>query len=78
MHGFWVNAVNVDDVDFLELEWHDSTRFQAKYRIAAKLSNYVMSFPVSELGTTVRIKANIGLTQFPVVPICDTTGHKLQ
>jgi hypothetical protein len=78
MHGFWVNAVNVDDVEFLELEWHDSTRFQGKFRIAAKLSNYVVSFPVSEQGTTVRIKTNIGLTQFPVVVNCATTGHKLQ
>jgi hypothetical protein len=75
MHGFWVNAVNVDDVEFLELEWYDLTRFQGKFRIAAKLSiklrGVVSSFRA-------RDKMNIGLTQFPVVVNCATTGHKLQ
>ena len=27
LNGYWVNSVSVEDVEFLELEWQDSSRF---------------------------------------------------
>jgi hypothetical protein len=76
--GYWVNSVTVDEVDQLELEWQDYTRFRGKFRVSAKQGVYNVKFPVFEEGREMRVKTTIQLTQFPVVVNYATTGHKLQ
>jgi hypothetical protein len=78
MHGFWVYAVSVEDVQQLEFEWQGSTRFTGKFRIEAKTWTFKVEFPVKEFGTTIKFKTSITLHQFPIVINHATTGHKLQ
>jgi hypothetical protein len=78
MHGFWVFAASVEDIDCLELEWQDSSMYQGKFFVFPQESKYLVKYPVAELGKKVRIGTNMYLTQFPVVINHATTGHKLQ
>ena len=68
MYDKWVYAVSIDDVDHLELQWQDSSRFEGRFRI----------FPEIEVGKKIRIKTKIQIVHFPVVLNHATTGHKLQ
>ena len=43
LNGYWVNSVSVEDVEFLELEWQDSSRFIGRFRIEAKTWTYEVS-----------------------------------
>ncbi len=78
MHGFWVNSVSVNDVEYLQLEWQDSTRFKGLFRVYSETRTFVVSFPIEEQNTKIRIKAKMCLKQFPIVVNFATTGHKLQ
>lgn len=78
MHGFWVYAASVDDIDCLELEWQDSSMYQGKFYVFPQASKYHIYYPVYEFYKKVRIKTSIYLTQFPIVINHATTGHKLQ
>ena len=73
-----VNSVSVEDVQWLELEWQNSSRFRGRFRIEAKTWTYTVEFPVNIFGTTERFKTKICLRQFPIVLNHATTGHKLQ
>jgi hypothetical protein len=78
MHGYWVNSVSVEDVQWLELEWQNSSRFRGRFRIEAKTWTYIVDLSVKIFGTTERFKMKICLHQFPIVLNHATTGHKLQ
>ena len=78
MHGFCVNSVSVNDVEWLELEWQDSSRFKGRFRIQAKTWTYNVDFPVDLGGSIQKFNTKICLRQFPVVLNHATTGHKLQ
>ncbi len=78
MHGCWVNSVSVHDVEYLQLEWQDSARFKGLFRVHPKKRTFVVSFPIQDNNTKLRIKTKMILEQFPVVVNFATTGHKLQ
>ena len=78
MHGYWVNAVSTNDVEYLELEWQDSSQFKGKFRVFPVSGVFKVRIPIVEMGTNLRIAPNIQMTQFPVVINHATTGHKLQ
>ena len=78
LNGYWVNSVSVEDVEFLELEWQDSSRFIGRFRIEAKTWTYEVDFPMEEDGLKFKCKTKICLHQFPIVLNHATTGHKLQ
>jgi hypothetical protein len=78
MHGFWVNSVCVDDVESLELEWQDCSRFQGIFRVFPEQGTFVVSYPITEQEETVRVDTSMCLKQFPVLINFATTGHKLQ
>jgi hypothetical protein len=79
MHKYWVNSVSVNDVEYLELQWQDSSRFVGTFRIFPKEKKYRVLFPFSLNGQPVsQHNTPIYLTQFPVVINHATTGHKLQ
>ena len=77
MHGYWVNSVAAEDVEYLQLEWQDS-RFKGWYRIKSTKSTYTVNYPVIEANRKERLKTKITLTQFPILINHATTGHKLQ
>ena len=78
LNGYWVNSVSVEDVEFLELEWQDSSRFIDRFRIEAKTWTYEVDFPMEEDGLKFKCKTKICLHQFPIVLNHATTVHKLQ
>ena len=78
MHGYWVNSVTAEDVEYLQLDWQDS-RFKGWFRIKCKKATYtVKNYPVFEANEWVKMQMQMTLTQFPIVINHATTGHKLQ
>ena len=78
MHGFWVYSVAVNDVEYLELEWQDASRFKGTFQVHSKKAMYVVDFPMPQHKKRIRLKTKMILEQFPVVINFATTGHKLQ
>ena len=78
-NGYWVLAVDAQDVDYVELSWsHDST-FKGKFSVKAK--SFVCSSTIqipTESTRSKRVEVQINLSQFPLSINNTTTGHKLQ
>ena len=77
MHGYWVYAVSATDIDYMELNFQDSSRFVGKFRVRAKTLTYSVNYPCTAVGKTGRVSCKMNLTQFPVVVNHATTVHKL-
>ena len=77
VHGFWVYAIDIDDVDYLLLEWSDCL-FQGTFKVTAQSGTFVCRFPIVEMGRKIMLKPRIKLQHFPVILNHGTTGHKLQ
>jgi hypothetical protein len=77
LHGYWVYAVDIGDVDHLEMQWKDS-RFEGKFKLKPQTSTCRANFPVYEYGTRMVLQAGIKIDHFAVVVNYATTGHKLQ
>ena len=75
--GFWVNTIDVNDVDCLLLKWHDC-RFEGTFKIRPHENAYQVKFPIVEFGEQMTIQTKIQLTHFDIVINHCTTGHKLQ
>ncbi len=78
MFGYWVYSVAACDVMQVEMMWTDSDRFQGKFRLSSVEQVYRVNFPVTNFGTTTRVKTSIQIEQFPILGNYATTGHKLQ
>lgn len=78
MHGKWVYGVNIDEVDYLVLRWHDCC-FHGTFKVHPRQRKFRVQYPIDEPGfRSLRVAANIKMTFFPVVLNHATTGHKLQ
>jgi hypothetical protein len=77
VHGYWIHSINIEDVEYLELEWSDS-QFQGRFRVEPMTAKFRVQFPIVEFGETMKIPTEIDLVHFPVVLNHATTGHKLQ
>ncbi len=78
LHGHWVYAIDIEDVDHLVMEWTDGA-FKGCFKVRAKTGTYNAAFPIwDENGKIDRIKQSIRITYFPIVINYATTGHKLQ
>ena len=77
MHGCWVYAVDIGDVDHIELAWQDC-HFKGTFKMFPKTGVFQVKYPIVELGRPMRVKANIKFDYFPIVINHATTGHKLQ
>ena len=82
MHGYWVYAISANDVEHMELNFQDSSRFVGTFRVRPKTILYKVNFPTSkesqETGAPESVQLNMYLQQFPVVVNHATTVHKLQ
>jgi hypothetical protein len=66
----------VNDVQYLELEWQESSQFRGKFRVFPELGPFKVSFPIIEMGRKLRVSPGIQMTQFTDVINHATTGHK--
>jgi hypothetical protein len=82
MYGYWVYAISVNDVEYMELNFQDSSRFVGRFRVRPKRMLYTVNIPTSkdsrEQGAPRTVENKMHLTQFPVVINHATTVHKLQ
>ena len=76
-NGYWIFAVNAEDVKFMRLRWADST-FKGTFKIQPSWRKYNVQMTVQEFGSQVKITPKIGMHQFLVTTNHATTGHKLQ
>ena len=77
VHGHWVLAVDDMGVEHLLLRWQDC-RFKGTFKVFPSNRQFKVQFPVKELGTKLRVGADIKLDHFQVLLNHATTGHKLQ
>ena len=77
VHDYWVHGVNIEDVEYLELEWSDS-RFEGHFRVKPMNGKFNVKFPIVEFGEKMTVPTQVSLIHFPVVLNHATTGHKLQ
>jgi hypothetical protein len=77
LHGCWVYAVDVGDVDHLQMRWKDS-RFEGTFKVKAITTKCNVKLPVYEFGTRLVMDTPIKLDHFPFTINHATTGHKLQ
>ena len=75
--GFWVQTIDIEDVELLTLKWQDC-RFRGTFNIKPTKHTYTVKFPVEEFGERIRMKCSMELTCFDIISNHCTTGHKLQ
>ena len=74
---YWVFAVNAEDIEYMQLRWHEST-FKGTFQLRPKRRKYTVSLNVSDFGENIRITPKIEILTFLLTPNHATTGHKLQ
>ena len=77
-NGFWVWAVNAEDVNYMRLKWTRDSTFKGHFCIQPKTKTYTVEVTRKELGRVEKFKPKIKIMQFPVTVNHATTGHKLQ
>ena len=78
IHGYWVYAVDIEDVESIVLRWTHDSRFQGTYTMKPKQDTFCVSFPIVEFGKKIRLNTSMKIVHFPVLLNHATTGHKLQ
>jgi hypothetical protein len=78
MYGCWVNAISIEFVEYIEVEWQDCDQFVGKFRLNSEKHTFRVHYPISEFGLNMRIQTSIELQYLPVIINHATTGHKLQ
>jgi hypothetical protein len=81
VHGYWVNSVDINDVDHIVLRFDVSydPKFQGTFKLRPRERSFMVSYPMDE-GLLGKKSANVNLklTHFPIIGNFATTGHKLQ
>jgi hypothetical protein len=79
LHGYWTYCIDIEDVDYLLLEWIDSDYFSGTFKMKAQTGTFtVKKYPVVDMGQKMLVKASIELVHFSIAVNIATTGHKLQ
>ena len=78
VHGYWINAVSIEDVDHLQLHWEGSERFQGTFNVFQEMKLFTVKFHFTACGQKVQSQEKMHITHFPVSLNHATTGHKLQ
>lgn len=78
LYGYWVYAIDIQNVDCIELRWHNSKRFQGTFRLQPRERKFRVRYPVVEAGRKSKISVSLSIVHFPVLLNLATTGHKLQ
>ena len=78
MHGKWVYAIDIEDVEYLQLRWYDSATFEGTFKVFPDEKTFRVKYPIEDFGIKTRVNASFEVTHFPVVVNHATTGHKLQ
>lgn len=77
MHGYWVKAVDIGDVDHIELEWQDC-HFKGTYKMFPTRDAFTVKYPIVEFGKEMRVPTRLDFDYFAIIINHATTGHKLQ
>ena len=77
-NGYWVYAVNAEDVSYMKLRWTKDSAFQGTFTIGPKQRTCISCVQVEDMGRKQKMNAHIDLLQFPITVNHATTGHKLQ
>ena len=78
MYGYWVNAISIETVEYIEVEWQDCDKFIGTFHLTPRVNTFRVKYPISEFGLHTRIQASIEMEYLPVIVNHATTGHKLQ
>ncbi len=81
IHGRWVYAVDVVDVDHLVLRFEKKkgANFVGTFKLKHTCERFTVDYPADgELTKAKRMKVNLMLDHFPLLSNYATTGHKLQ
>lgn len=77
-NGYWVWAVNAEDIEYMQLEWTKDSAFQGTFTINPVSTECISTINVEEFGRKVKIPWHTKILQFRLTSNQATTGHKLQ
>lgn len=78
-NGYWVYAVNAEDVDRIELTWSEGSLFKGTFSISPNTTNCISTIRIpTENGGHKNVEVLVKITQFAITVNAATTGHKLQ
>ena len=81
VHGRWVYAVDIDDVDHIVLRFDKSYHptYQGTFKLRPRERRFLVEYPIEGgFGGKTRLPVNVQLNHFPILGNFATTGHKLQ
>jgi hypothetical protein len=78
MYDCWVNAISMEQIKHIEVEWQDCNHFVGTFKLKPETGIFVVQYPIEEFGLKSRIQTKIELQYIPVIVNNATTGHKLQ
>jgi hypothetical protein len=47
MYDYWVHAVGMDNVEYIEVEWQDCNHFVGKFQLKPKVGIFRVKYPIS-------------------------------
>jgi hypothetical protein len=81
VHGRWVYAVDIDDVDHILLRFDKSYHptYQGTFKLRPRERCFLVEYPMEGgVEGKTRLPVNLQLNHFPILGNFATTGHKLQ
>ena len=67
MYGCWVHTIEIDAVEYMEVEWQDCDKFVGKFQIQPEIGVFRVKYPISQFGLNTRVQASIELKYFPIL-----------
>jgi hypothetical protein len=77
MYDYWVHAVGMDAVEYIEVEWQDCDHFVGKFQLKPQVAAFKVKYPICKFGLNTRIQTSIELQFLPGIVNHATTGHQL-
>lgn len=74
---YWVYAANAEDLEYMQLRWHDCT-FKGTFQLRPKRHKYKVEMTIYDFGEKMKVDPIVEILQFLITPNHATTGHKLQ
>ncbi|WP_288992772.1 hypothetical protein [uncultured Marinobacter sp.] len=67
MYDYWVHAVRMDDVEYIEVEWQHCVHFVGKFQLKPKVGIFSIKYPISKFRIKSPFQTNIELQYLPVI-----------
>jgi hypothetical protein len=74
MYDYCVHAVEMEAIEYIEVEWQDCDYFVGKFQLKPKVGTFRVKYPISEFGVESCMQTNIKLQHLLMRENHATTG----